>query len=193
MKEKVRHAEIKRLLPGFGLNALSVEERTLVLRHLEGGCHECNRLISEYELVTGALALECQPKAPPAFVKQNILSQISARPGVDQKQPAAEIVRAGSRAWEPLFPGIEIKSLFQDPETGYRTALVRMASGSRLPRHVHRGEEATFVVEGSCVSNDIHFAEGDFWHVESGYVDEPTDTETGCVLFVRFLEVEFYP
>ena len=40
--------------------------------------------------------------------------------------------------WKPTrFPGIEIKVLMEDPDTGLQTVLTRMAPGTVLTEHMH--------------------------------------------------------
>lgn len=52
------------------------------------------------------------------------------------------------------FPGIEIKTLLQDKETGLLTTLVRMAPGASLPDHEHVRIEQTYVIEGNLVDDE---------------------------------------
>ncbi len=49
------------------------------------------------------------------------------------------------------FPGVEVKTLLEDRETGLLTTLVRMAPGASLPDHEHVRIEQTYVIEGSLV------------------------------------------
>lgn len=47
--------------------------------------------------------------------------------------------KASNRKWIPTdYPGIE-RSLFRNNETGGRSSVVRLAGGSRFPRHAHHG------------------------------------------------------
>jgi anti-sigma factor ChrR (cupin superfamily) len=47
------------------------------------------------------------------------------------------------------YPGIDVKVLYQDKQTGLLTALFRWAPGSSLPLHEHVELEQTYVIEGS--------------------------------------------
>ena len=52
--------------------------------------------------------------------------------------------------WKPTrFPGVEAKTLMENPATGMSTVLMRWAPGARLPQHEHVAIEQTFVLEGS--------------------------------------------
>lgn len=57
--------------------------------------------------------------------------------------------------WQPTrFPGVEIKVLMEDPDTGLATVLTRMAPGSVLTDHEHVDTEQTYVLEGSLVDHE---------------------------------------
>jgi anti-sigma factor ChrR (cupin superfamily) len=65
---------------------------------------------------------------------------------------ASRFVDVAGLEWQQTrFPGVEMKVLLEDKETGLQTALVRMAPGARLPDHQHVRIEQTFVLEGSLV------------------------------------------
>ena len=56
--------------------------------------------------------------------------------------------------WKPTrFPGIEIKVLMEDPDTGLQTVLTRMAPGTVLTEHMHVQIEQSWVLEGSLVDH----------------------------------------
>jgi quercetin dioxygenase-like cupin family protein len=56
--------------------------------------------------------------------------------------------RATNRDWKATdYPGIE-RSLFRNNETGGRSSVVRLARGSRFPRHAHHGTEEVVVLSG---------------------------------------------
>ena len=66
-------------------------------------------------------------------------------------------------AWETTrFPGVQMKVLWRESEGEAFTALFRMAPGSALPTHRHRGIEQTFVLEGSLVDDDGTCTTGNF-------------------------------
>ena len=57
--------------------------------------------------------------------------------------------------WTPSkFPGIDMKVLMEDKESGLLTALFRWAPGSTLPLHEHVELEQTFVLEGSIEDSE---------------------------------------
>ena len=63
---------------------------------------------------------------------------------------ASRYVDVASIPWTPTrFPGVDLKILMEDKETGLLTALTRFAPGSVLPDHEHVEIEQSWVIEGS--------------------------------------------
>ncbi len=70
-------------------------------------------------------------------------------------EPGSHYIDVKNLSWQTTcFPGVEIKMLWHNPDGEAFTALFRMAPGSTLPMHRHRGIEQTFVLEGSLVDHD---------------------------------------
>jgi anti-sigma factor ChrR (cupin superfamily) len=68
-----------------------------------------------------------------------------------------------SLPWQPTrFPGIEIKVLMEDPDTGLQTVLTRMAPGAVLTDHMHVQIEQSWVLEGSLVDQEGEVTAGNF-------------------------------
>ena len=68
-----------------------------------------------------------------------------------------------SLPWKPTpTPGVEMKVLLEDPETGLLTALFRWQPGSQLDLHEHVEIEQTFVLEGSIVDEEGEVRAGDY-------------------------------
>lgn len=68
-----------------------------------------------------------------------------------------------SLPWQPSrFPGVEIKVLMEDPDTGLQTVLTRMAPGAVLTDHMHVEIEQTWVLEGSLVDHEGEAKAGTF-------------------------------
>ena len=76
---------------------------------------------------------------------------------------ASRYVRVDELPWTPTrFPGIDIKVLMEDKETGLLTALTRLQPGAVLPLHEHTDLEQTWVFEGSLVDDEGEVAAGDY-------------------------------
>ena len=65
--------------------------------------------------------------------------------------------------WKPTpTPGIDMKILLQDKETGLLTALFRWAPGTELPLHEHVEVEQTYVLSGSIVDEEGEATTGNY-------------------------------
>jgi anti-sigma factor ChrR (cupin superfamily) len=59
-------------------------------------------------------------------------------------------------------PGIDMKILMEEPETGLLTALFRWQPGTTLALHEHVEIEQTYVMEGSIVDAEGECAQGNY-------------------------------
>jgi|ERR1022692_703174 quercetin dioxygenase-like cupin family protein len=70
--------------------------------------------------------------------------------------------KAAGRDWKATdYPGIE-RSLFRNNETGGRSSVVRLARGSRFPRHAHHGHEEVVVLSGTVSIRGVELMPGDY-------------------------------
>ncbi|NBO81774.1 MAG: hypothetical protein EBU75_02840 [Betaproteobacteria bacterium] len=60
------------------------------------------------------------------------------------------------------FPGIRIKVLMQDPQTGLQTVLTEMAPGAVLTDHEHTQVEQSWVLQGSLVDHEGEVTAGNY-------------------------------
>src|SRR5688500_20212126 len=84
--------------------------------------------------------------------------------GIDLLDPlASRYVDVESLPWKPTpCPGIDMKVLLEDKETGLLTALFRWQPGSELSLHAHVEVEQTFVLEGSLVDDEGEVTAGNY-------------------------------
>jgi anti-sigma factor ChrR (cupin superfamily) len=76
---------------------------------------------------------------------------------------SSRYVDVASIPWQPTrWPGIEIKILMEDKETGLQTVLTRLAPGAVLTDHMHVQIEQSWVIEGSLVDNEGACTAGNF-------------------------------
>ncbi|MFM6991813.1 MAG: cupin domain-containing protein [Rhodoferax sp.] len=72
-------------------------------------------------------------------------------------------VKTDQLPWKPTpTPGIDMKILMQDAETGLLTALFRWQPGTALDLHEHVEIEQTYVLEGALVDDEGECKAGDF-------------------------------
>ncbi len=76
---------------------------------------------------------------------------------------ASRYVDVEALPWKPTpTPGIDMKILLQDKETGLLTALFRWAPGTELPLHEHVEVEQTYVLSGSIVDDEGEVSAGNY-------------------------------
>ena len=76
---------------------------------------------------------------------------------------ASRYVKVEELPWKPTpCPGIDMKILLEDKETGLLTALFRWQPGSELTLHEHVEVEQTFVLEGSLVDDEGEVTAGNY-------------------------------
>ncbi len=87
--------------------------------------------------------------------------------------------------WNPqLRPGIFVKLLRQDHDTGATTTLLRLEARVRFPEHRHPSGEELFVIDGRIQIENI-------WYESGCYVYTPPDvvhdvfSDTGAVMLIR--------
>lgn len=79
------------------------------------------------------------------------------------KPLSSRYVNMAALPWRPTpFPGIDIKVLMEDKDTGLMTSLTRMAPGAVLPLHEHTQIEQTYVLEGRLVDEEGEVRAGEY-------------------------------
>jgi anti-sigma factor ChrR (cupin superfamily) len=91
-------------------------------------------------------------------------------PGQDTLHPfASRFVNVDALPWKPTpCPGVDMKVLLEDRETGLLTALFRWEPGAVLPLHEHVEIEQTYVLEGSIVDDEGEVKAGNYVWRPSG-------------------------
>jgi anti-sigma factor ChrR (cupin superfamily) len=76
---------------------------------------------------------------------------------------ASRYVNVEALPWKPTpTPGVDMKVLLEEPETGLLTALFRWQPGTQLDLHEHVEIEQTYVLEGSIVDEEGEVRAGDY-------------------------------
>lgn len=89
-------------------------------------------------------------------------------PGMEEQHAtlaalSSRYVNASSLPWqETNFPGIRIKVLMHDAETGLQTILTQMEAGAVLPDHEHTQVEQSWVLQGSLADHEGEATAGNF-------------------------------
>lgn len=101
---------------------------------------------------------------------------------------SSRYVKLDALPWRPTaFPGVEIKVLLEDKETGLMTSITRMAPGATLPLHEHAGIEQTYVLEGRLVDEEGEVRAGEYVWRPAGSVHVASAPE-GALLLGMFLQ-----
>jgi anti-sigma factor ChrR (cupin superfamily) len=105
----------------------------------------------------------------------------------DLKPRSSRYVRMDALPWRPTsFPGVEIKVLLEDKDTGLMTTITRMAPGAVLPLHEHADVEQTYVLEGRLVDDEGEVRAGEYVWRPAGSTHVATAPE-GALLLGMFL------
>ena len=105
----------------------------------------------------------------------------------DLKPRSSRYVKMDVLPWRPTsFPGVEIKVLLEDKDTGLMTTITRMAPGAALPLHEHVGVEQTYVLEGRLVDDEGEVKAGEYVWRPAGSTHVATAPE-GALLLGMFL------
>jgi anti-sigma factor ChrR (cupin superfamily) len=113
-------------------------------------------------------------------------------PGLEQAHAAlaaasSRYVAVAALPWNPTpFPGVEIKVLMEDPESGLQTTLTRMAPGAVLPLHEHTDLEQSWVLEGRLVDHEGEVTAGNYVWRPKGSRHTARAPE-GCLVLGFFL------
>ena len=83
------------------------------------------------------------------------------------------------------FPGVEIKILMEDKETGLLTTLTRLAPGATLPDHTHTGIEQSWVLKGSLQDHEGTSTAGNYVWRPAGSRHAATAPD-GCLVLGFF-------
>ena len=100
---------------------------------------------------------------------------------------ASRFVEVAQLPWESTrFPGVEMKTLLFERDTGLATVLMRMAPGAKLPDHEHVLIEQTYVLEGSLVCGEGECKVGEFVWRPAGSRHEAWGGANGGLMLAMF-------
>lgn len=169
--------------------------RAAALRVVRGHldlCPQCREGVRLAEAVGGILLDEL----PPTPLAPGAARQTSARLGGETgrtAQPTAPEAETEPQAtphdfrdvrlrW--LAPGVRHAVLLRDPAEG-TLRLLRVTSGTALPRHAHRGVELTLVLEGAFADEAGRHGPGDLVEVDGEASHRPVaEGSVDCVCLV---------
>lgn len=93
------------------------------------------------------------------------------------------VAGSAQRAWQPLARGIRASTLM-DAHDGREVLLIRAEPGAVLEGHDHEGVEELYVLEGSCMIEDLQLGVGDYHRAASASRHHATEAgPDGCLLY----------
>lgn len=95
------------------------------------------------------------------------------------------VVRADEGEWKNLLPGIRVKTLNFDSESGMQTSLWRLDAGARVPPHPHSKSEECLILEGSIQHDGNLYHQGDYLFAQPGERHKDFISPNGALLMIR--------
>lgn len=94
------------------------------------------------------------------------------------------VMHSGEAAWQAVStPGVSVKVLRRNKESGASTSLVRFEPGTRFPAHDHPAGEEVFVIEGDLQIGPDLLRAGDYLYTPPNG-KHAASSERGCVFLV---------
>ena len=94
-------------------------------------------------------------------------------------------VKPQDMEWEPTqFPGLSIKTLYEDKEKGELTCFLKWEPGATLPMHKHPEIKQSYVIEGSFYDHEGICRAGEFVWRRIGSFHETHSDEGAIILAV---------
>jgi elongation factor G len=89
--------------------------------------------------------------------------------------------------WVPLnFPGVSIRVIHEDKNSGGSTVMTRLEPGATIPAHVHsKADETVFVISGDFIEEDKEHGPGYFFMAQAGVSHGPHKSRTGFRTFTH--------
>lgn len=104
---------------------------------------------------------------PPASLKDRVLAKVKPTPAIFE-QDGSYFARAAQLEWDGLTPGVELKDLHANAESGTRTTLIRMAPNTPFPPHPHGYIEDLYLIEGDAWVGEVYMTAGDYCRAQAG-------------------------
>jgi anti-sigma factor ChrR (cupin superfamily) len=121
------------------------------------------------------------------------MSDVLDRPrGLAPTIGGSTYVKPSDMEWKPTrFDKVSIKVLYEDPERGEMTCLLKLEPGAYIPFHKHPEIEQSLVLEGSVQDHDGVATAGDYVWRKAGSLHDNT-SPGGAVLFAVYRKPNIY-
>ena len=124
--------------------------------------------------------------APSAEVVAKMRGSIMQRVSAESQQTNANFqTLLANDGWTLEAPGLELKILHKEKESGVFSYLIRLAAGFNMQGHEHPLDEECLILEGDLTLGSITLNAGDFHFAPKGVPHGLVSTKNGCMAFIR--------
>ncbi len=136
------------------------------------------------------MAESARPIAPPDGLKTKLLERIEDAPqqgtGLLLDEAGVRILRSEELPWEDLaVPGLAVKRLHVDADSGRVTSLVRFDPGVVYPAHEHADNEELLVLSGDLEIQGRVMGPGDYCRGAAGSRHSRGVSRGGALVLIR--------
>lgn len=203
------HHPDEALLFGYAGGSLN-EASALVLATHMTYCPNCRQVVTDLEVVGGALLDDLDPEPVDDGLFQSLMARIDAdfmpRPAIQASRPPGNGTAGHGFAvpeplrryvgddlsrldWESALPGVRLAPVVMTgTDDGSRVQLMRMDAGRMVPRHGHEGMELVVVLEGGFSDGHGSYRTGDVAILHSGSEHAPRAHDDGCLCLAVNME-----
>lgn len=200
----VRHQPPEEMLLDYATGTLPEPVALLVAAHLTLA-PESRRDVRNFEALGGAMLEELEPEPLGDDALDNVLARLDEPAPAERnrgrrERAASEEVESGSEAglmpaplrrylprdlsslpWKQRTGEVAEYELLKDAP-GFRTRLLRIRAGAKVPAHTHEGHEYTLVLQGSFSDECGRFARGDVEVADGAVTHRPVaGSECDCI------------
>jgi len=93
---------------------------------------------------------------------------------------------AADKPWVEAYPGVEIKTIYEDPAQHLHVSLMRYRPGAFVPRHRHTAVEHIYVLEGAVEDEDGVCTAGNYALRLPGCVHSPGSRNGALSLAIAY-------
>jgi len=185
----IRHHASEETLAAFAAGTLD-EARALVVATHVALCPQCRGGVRMLEAVGGALLTATEP----APLADGALGRALAR--LDDAPPQSAMRANAGRLpspladyplgpWKRIGRGVQLRAVGMPEADDMRVFMLRAEPGTRLPRHRHRGDEWTCVIEGAFTHAGGRYGPGDMDEADADIEHHPfVEREGPCLCLV---------
>lgn len=186
MTSPIAHHIDPELLMDYAAGSLSEPVGLVVATHV-ALCAECQDHVRAFEAIGGSLIEQVVPVSVSETLLEATLARLDepARPASRPRAPDI-VLPAPLQAyvggavdqlrWRRVSPSLAEVKLAVGPR-GFKTSLMRVRAGRRMPRHTHGGNEMVLVLAGGFSDDTGHYRRGDVAVADTNLTHRPIADE----------------